>query len=362
MEKHSRPLNVKEAIRKMDSNKISFDLEVQRNNVWTKTKKGKFIHSLICNFFIPPILFVDTNSDTLYVLDGRQRLNSIFEFYNDQFEIPEDSICFVDEVTGEKYDLSNKKYSDLPDVVKDVFISNNIPSYTFKNITEEEIEEMFLRQNDGEPLRKIEYIRAKAGHNIRKFLNKMSDMTFFTNTINVTKTAKNRFTDQQIILQCIAMLRDNFTLNSKSIEDMIGELKEEGISEEFTRYFEKIADYLDAAFSDEKFKYLKRVNVPIIFKLADKAMGYNVSALEFFDFVDRFFDDLPEEYEEAMNQGSASEKQVMTRWNVMSGAFENFVSELKNGEKDITEDKVKKYSYEKFGVTFNDELEVAVNT
>jgi len=357
MEKHSRPLNVKEAVRKMESNKISFDLEVQRNNVWSNKKKGKFIHSLICNFFIPPILFVDTNEDALYVLDGRQRLNAICGFFNDQFEIPDDSIKFIDEVTGDKFDLSNKKYSDLPDVVKDTFTSNNIPSYTFKNITEEEIEEMFLRQNDGEPLRKIEYIRAKAGNDVRKFLNKISDMSFFSNNINVTKTARNRFTDQQVILQCVAMLRDNFTLNAKSIENMIIELKEEGMTEEFSKHFEKISDYLNAVFSDEKFKYLKRVNVPIIFKLAEKAMNHNMSALDFFDFIDRFFDNISEEYEEAMSQGSASEKQVTIRYNVMSKAFEEFLSE----DKDITEDKVKQYSSKKFGITFDDDIKEAVN-
>jgi hypothetical protein len=61
--------------------------EFQRGYVWNRAQASRLIESLIINCPIP-VIFLSQNSDeTLAVIDGNQRLNSIKLYLNDEFEL-----------------------------------------------------------------------------------------------------------------------------------------------------------------------------------------------------------------------------------------------------------------------------------
>jgi uncharacterized protein YvpB len=334
MKKHSRPINTTEIKRKFDAGLVNFNLEIQRNSVWTKKQKGMLIHSLLSDYIVPPLYFIstDTEDKTIHVLDGQQRMRSIIEFFNNEFSIPEGISSFVDEVTGEKFDLSGKKFSELNEIVQKSLETINIPSYTLSNITEEEIEEMFMRLNSGTHLRKIEYIRVAGGKSTREMINILSNMNFFKHNIQVTDRQRERFVDQEIVLQCIAIFNNNFNLSGNSIQKIAETIRNEEITLERKEQLIYITkDFLGNVFPDDtvKFKYLKKVNIPIIFKMAEFAIENNINVADFFDWINSFFKNLSEEYIEATKAGSAKKENVQKRFDIMKEHFLNSMNSEK---------------------------------
>ena len=89
--------------------------DVQRELVWTKSQKQLLIDSLFKDFDIPKIYFrdVETAGKRVYaVIDGQQRLNAIFSFIADDYELPLDA----DDVEGEK--VAGKKWNELSSMLQ----------------------------------------------------------------------------------------------------------------------------------------------------------------------------------------------------------------------------------------------------
>lgn len=59
----------------------------QRGYVWTKTQASRLIESLIINCPIPVIYLSQNNDETLFVIDGNQRVNSIDLYLKDEYEL-----------------------------------------------------------------------------------------------------------------------------------------------------------------------------------------------------------------------------------------------------------------------------------
>jgi hypothetical protein len=69
------------------SNKHIVIPEFQRGYVWNRAQASRLIESLIINCPIPVIFLSQNPDETLAVIDGNQRLNSIKLFISDEFEL-----------------------------------------------------------------------------------------------------------------------------------------------------------------------------------------------------------------------------------------------------------------------------------
>ncbi|CUX09167.1 MULTISPECIES: DUF262 domain-containing protein [Agrobacterium tumefaciens complex] len=97
-------------IRDQIATELDLDPEFQRRAVWNKVAKSRFIESLILGIPIPQILLSsDSRSKASYiVLDGKQRLIAIKQFFDQQFD---DGTTFklsglenLDELNGKTWD------------------------------------------------------------------------------------------------------------------------------------------------------------------------------------------------------------------------------------------------------------------
>ena len=59
----------------------------QRGYVWNKTQASRLIESLVINCPIPVIYLSQNADETLSVIDGNQRINSIKLFLNDEYDL-----------------------------------------------------------------------------------------------------------------------------------------------------------------------------------------------------------------------------------------------------------------------------------
>ncbi|MFM6899575.1 MAG: DUF262 domain-containing protein, partial [Microcystis panniformis] len=93
---------------------IQLNPRFQRRDAWNITRKSRFIESLILGFPVPLIVLAANNKEKgkFIVLDGKQRLLTILQFYGDS-ATPNNSFTlkdleFLDNLNGCQYqDLKN---------------------------------------------------------------------------------------------------------------------------------------------------------------------------------------------------------------------------------------------------------------
>lgn len=93
----------------IDSKKYNLNPEFQRRHRWTEGQKSRLIESFIMNVPIPPIFLYEIKYSNYEVMDGLQRLSTIYDFYADKFELKD--LEYWKELEG-------RKYSTLPEEVR----------------------------------------------------------------------------------------------------------------------------------------------------------------------------------------------------------------------------------------------------
>ena len=86
----------------------------QRNYVWDEKRASKLIESIILGLPVPQVFLYEQKKDNFYVIDGQQRLLSIYFFVKQRFPTKEGRVLLRQYLTGDtKIDsqvLSNDKY------------------------------------------------------------------------------------------------------------------------------------------------------------------------------------------------------------------------------------------------------------
>lgn len=100
----SKMINIFQIERWILEGSLNLRPEYQRNLVWDNKRKSALIESLLLRFPISTFCFDEDMYGKKNIIDGMQRLNSIHEFINDEFEL-----------TGLQYfpDCENKLFSNL---------------------------------------------------------------------------------------------------------------------------------------------------------------------------------------------------------------------------------------------------------
>lgn len=92
------------------SKRYMLDPEYQRRHRWNDIRKSRLIESFLLNVPVPPVFLYERDLARFEVMDGRQRLTALSEFYADKLVL-----------VGLEYwpDLDGRRYSELPSKVRD---------------------------------------------------------------------------------------------------------------------------------------------------------------------------------------------------------------------------------------------------
>ncbi|MFA9220582.1 MAG: HNH endonuclease family protein [Sediminibacterium sp.] len=160
-DKKTQPFTVSNLIHLIQKGKINFNPVYQRGYVWKKNQKELFIDSMLLGYDIPKIYLHDNpNGTSRYdVVDGQQRLLTIIEFVTNKLKLPSES----DPINGEP--IANMHYDELPLDLQMDFQNINLDAVVLNTAyTQDDIEDMFLRYQNGEPLNAAEKRKAIAGN------------------------------------------------------------------------------------------------------------------------------------------------------------------------------------------------------
>lgn len=204
--------------RMIRENEINLQPSFQRSFVWNDRIMSKFIESLLLAIPIPTIFFSENQDSTYDVIDGQQRLTTIFSFMKDQLSGDEEEglsnylkgleklkLKGLDTLSG----FNNMTFKDLNKEVRRKFNNVSLPVVIVQKDSTEDIKfDIFSRINQGsvklnqQELRNVMY-RGPLMERINDLANQMNIKKVFGNRPVLEK----RFGFQEIILRAVVMER-----------------------------------------------------------------------------------------------------------------------------------------------------------
>lgn len=185
----------------------------QRNYIWKNEFKDKLIYSIVKSYPIGSIIIRQLKEPNekgakTEIVDGQQRMTTIYEFIEGKYEIhSEISRRIIEEMQqfyGDKTDLefeklkkklNNKgkiklKYNDFPPVIKGKFEAFNISVTKILESTDEDITEYFRYLQNQERLRAGEILNSLSDSKMEKYLLKINNLKEFSNIIGFNNQRK----------------------------------------------------------------------------------------------------------------------------------------------------------------------------
>ncbi len=135
--------------------------EWQRSYVWKSKRKKRFIESLLIHLPIPSILtWLDAKSHTEFVIDGRQRLETLVRFCSTREQLERLQInekpfkTFTSKEAlfrpgSQLSELANKRFDQFPQRWKDQLYGQTFRIVRFDRLTRGQLYQVFERYNTG---------------------------------------------------------------------------------------------------------------------------------------------------------------------------------------------------------------------
>ncbi|QWB32019.1 DUF262 domain-containing protein [Exiguobacterium acetylicum] len=304
MEFRNNSWSIKQLARMEETGTVKFDHPIQRaGGQWDSLQQSFLIHTAGSSYPIPPVYTVsylekigeegkEKEVPVRYILDGKQRLSTLFSFIRDEWELHADTQDIV--VEHETYEVAGKLFSELDEPVKDSIHNRNILVYTVDGAftSEEEIEDLFFRMNNGKALTQQQKSKAKMGIEWSKRLSELGKHPLVTELSAFSKTQIVGDKHITAIQQAMMMLDGEFNyknVSEKSIAEYGATFKSDKDNKEFL--FERVKEGIEYLFKvvEEKEKVLlKKVHFPMLVLTAVEAIDNKYTAYDFRNWMNKF--------------------------------------------------------------------------
>ena len=161
----------KRAIDKVYKRRNRYEIpEWQRQEVWSRSKKQNLIDSILRGWKLPKfyLLRLPGDREEYEVVDGQQRLATIFEFFDNDLLLSD----------GTAKAFGGNCYEALPDKVKDSLDDYEIEFDVIEDAADEEVKVFFQRLQEGLPLTSSEKLNSVHSR-LRDFVMRQTKNAFF---------------------------------------------------------------------------------------------------------------------------------------------------------------------------------------
>lgn len=215
-----------------DPNYISLSPSYQRRGRWDRKKRSLLIESFLLNVPIPPLFLFENDYNQYEVMDGRQRLETIAEFLENDFPL-----------TGLEFwpELQGKRFRDLPGTIQRGLLRRTISAVVLLAETAKGDEDfdirmvLFRRLNTGGiKLNPQELRNALYPGLFNKLLRDLSRHELFTTLWRIPPKSKNEEDDPpasllkntlfKSMMDCELVLRF-FAIRETILSDLKGSLR-----------------------------------------------------------------------------------------------------------------------------------------
>ncbi|WP_143279181.1 DUF262 domain-containing protein [Bradyrhizobium sp. C9] len=252
--------------------------DYQRPPAWSRKQKQLLLDTILREYDIPKMYWraVKRADGVEYeVVDGQQRLRTIWEFRKGDFALAKD----MDDICG--YKVAGMKYEDLPLDVRTIFDAYPVDVVVVDDAAqadqEDEVRDMFLRLQNGTILKAQEKRNAMTGA-MRDFVKDVARHPFFENC----RFSNSRFAFDHIAAQTVLLEIEGgpTSVRDKDLNDLYEEHSQFASDGKVAKKVRRVYDFLLQTFP-EKTPELERYNVITLYCLASVLVdGYVCEGLE----------------------------------------------------------------------------------
>jgi hypothetical protein len=343
--------NVKKLQRMSNAGELRFDYPIQRaSGQWDALQKSLLIHSIVGDYPVPPIAIVKANvdgTDGEFVIDGKQRSTTTLDFISgikdeegnypaSAYPLHEETPTVEIEGLGE-IEIAGKYFDELHADAQAEILSSNFQIQRMEDATDEQIEELFGRWNNGTPLSKQQKARGKMGTANAVIIDKLLKHNFIQEKASFTALQRRRSDDEAVIIQTMMLMSDYEIPSNGFVADNIlkfaSDMRDTDITE-VTKAVTEALDYADTAI-DSKHVLLKKLHLPTILVMAKKAHDEKIEADVFGAWIEDFNNAIngrtrdkalvKTNYKNYTGAGSVKKDKVTGRMTTMTTHFNEFV-------------------------------------
>ena len=280
-------------------------------------------------------------SNTYYIMDGKQRLSTIKEYLNDEFALTELApVTYMDDEIGEEVtvDISEKKFSELPEALQNYLNTVTISVTYFDNLTKEEERELFKRLNAGKPLSTKSRLLASC-KDIEGLLDIGSHKLFDEMLTDKARANKNQVA---LVMKVWCMMNqeiDDVSFESKLFNPLLEEIEiDESAKLAMVEVFNLIVDTHTVLVNRKAKKVAKKLytetHMVSLIPYFAKSIANGIDAELMADWVSEFFGttecaSVSTLYNEAAGSGSAKSGNIINRNEAL---FESYAAFFKSDE------------------------------
>ena len=277
-------MSIGEWISLYEDNEIDIHPDFQRFFRWSDHQKSTFIESILLGIPIPPIFVSQRNDGVWDVVDGVQRLSTIYEFLGllktgdqeeDEYPVALQKTTYLPSLEGKKWDDPNDKENSLTQTQRLLIKRAKIAV----NIVEKESDEMvkyelFQRLNTGGAIATPQEVRncilLMLDKDLYELMRSLANHESFRSCIALSDRLYEEQYDMELVLRFILLFDKEFNKEEKESKQLGGDVSvflTEGMREmakkkelnysHIKEVFIKTFDVLDEALGDNSFKRYK---------------------------------------------------------------------------------------------------------
>lgn len=181
------------------ANKMFVIPEYQRNSIWTPADKSLFIESILLGLPIPFLFFCERDDGTTEIVDGVQRITTLYSFINDELRLSK----------LQKLSLLNGfSYSDLSDAMQKKFKNRALRIIVLDGDTSLSFrQDLFSRVNrSGRKISDAEFRRGTFPGSLTDFIEKCSKEPLFVKLCPLSDNKVARYARFELVLRFFAFL------------------------------------------------------------------------------------------------------------------------------------------------------------
>lgn len=304
---------------------ISFSHKLQRPiGQWSPKMKSLLIHSLLTGFPVNPIYIVEEEG-TLYTLDGSQRTSTCIAYINNEFTLSKDTPNVIieskenGETVSKEYEIAGKRFKKLDEEIQNTLLSCSLEFCTLSSYTDQDIREMFRRQNNGKPLNGKLLRIVNESEEFSSQVYSLATHPFMDKI--VTKTQRKSGADRDFIIQTLMLMETNqdqefLSFRSKDIDSFVSD-QADSIAPEKINLLKSAMDVFDEHFEDIK---IPVTSIPMVLYSGYRIVQDNKSFSKLVELINDFLTNYEanEDYKQYVQSGTSSSDKVKGRlhwWN-----------------------------------------------
>jgi hypothetical protein len=231
--------------------RIIIDPEWQRNYVWDKSRASKLIESFLLDIPVPVIYLAKTEEGKYEVIDGLQRLTSVFDYFENKYKLTKLDILS---------EYKNKNYSELPIKIQGKLEDSILRSFELTDSSGDMHFIVFERLNTGGiKLNDMEIRNCLFRGSLNSLIKELAKNANFVTAVN-QKNFEKRMNDRALILRFLAFYERTYLKCNYGLKRFLNEFlnyyknAEEVKIEEYRKAFEKSMRACITVFGSNSFR------------------------------------------------------------------------------------------------------------